>query len=201
MYLSKVLISGSACHNQYEIHRELWTLFAEDADAQRDFLFRIVQIDRIRAEILMQSARQPEHSSSTARIIASKEYPLTLKIDQRLRFLLVANPVKTIGDECGRENKNGDLKKCRVPLIREEDHRNWIGRKLQNVATLETMIIEPGFPIRFRKGKENRAGKIQPVSFLGIITIKDAQGLSELVRNGIGPAKAFGCGMLSLARA
>lgn len=201
MFLSKVLIRGAACRNPYEIHRALWNFFAEDANARRDFLFRIVQAELIRAEILMQSIRRPEQLSPNVRILACKEYQLSLQTDQRLRFYLVANPVKTIDDEDGRENAQGDPKKCRVPLVTDEDRRTWIDRKLQNVAALETAIIEPGLPIRFKKGKENRAGKIQPVSFLGIITVKDAQGLSELVRNGIGPAKAFGCGMLSLARA
>lgn len=201
MYLSKVLIKGSVCRNLYEVHRELWKLFPDDGDAKRDFLFRLGHVEHNLAEILMQSFRQPEQSQPSVRILACKEYPLSLQKDQRLRFLLVANPVKTIEDESGRTNVKGEPKKCRVPLVREEDQRAWIIRKFQDAAIIETVVIDPVFPLRFRKNKEERTGKIQPVSFYGIINVSDPARLQGLIRNGIGPAKAFGCGLLSLARA
>jgi CRISPR system Cascade subunit CasE len=201
MYLSKILINGPACRNPYEIHRVLWKLFLEDADANRDFLFRVGHSDRNHAEVLMQSKKKPERSSVEVKILAWKEFPLTLHAGQRLRFFLTANPIKTINDESGRTKADGETKKCRVPLIREEDQRVWIERKFQNAASFETLIIDPVFPLRFRKGKEDRAGKIQPVSFQGILNVKTPEEMTELVQNGIGPAKAFGCGLLSLARA
>jgi len=200
MYLSKIVICGAACRNPYEIHRALWKLFPEDAEANRDFLFRVGQADRDCAEILMQSVREPEISSPAAQILACREYPLSLNVGQRLRFMLVANPVKMINDEGGRKNSEGEPKKCRVPLVREEDQRSWIERKLQNAASLENLVINPVFPLRFRKSREDRVGKIQPVSFQGVLSVKEPDALSELVRTGIGPAKAFGCGLLSLGR-
>lgn len=201
MYLSKILIKGLACRNPYESHRALWKLFPEDADAGRDFLFRVENSDRNHAKILMQSIREPELSSNTAQILACKEYPLLLIPGKRLRFLLVANPIKTINDETGRKNANGETKKCRVPLIREEEQRSWIERKFQNAASVETLVIDPLFPLRFRKNKEDRVGKIQPVSFQGILKVEVPEAVTRLVQRGIGPAKAFGCGLLSLARA
>lgn len=201
MYLTKIMITGAACSNPYEIHCVLWNLFPEAKDAERDFLFRVGQSDRNQAEILMQSKRKPEASSNLARILDWREYPLSLQEGQRLRFLLVANPVKTIEDEGGRKNAKGEPKKCRVPLVREDEQHSWIDRKLGDAATLESLAIDPVFPLRFRKGKENRAGKIQPVSFQGVLTVKKPEAMLELVQSGIGPAKAFGCGLLSLARA
>jgi CRISPR system Cascade subunit CasE len=134
-------------------------------------------------------------------LLASKEYQLALQQEQHLRFYLVANPAKKINDEGGRENTRGEPKKCRVPLVHEDDQRAWIGRKLEGIADLDTMIIEPRFPIRFRKAKEDRAGKIQPVCFQGVLVVKDDLRLTDLVMHGVGPGKAFGCGLLSLARA
>ncbi len=201
MYLSKILITGSACRNPYEIHRALWKLFPADAEAARDFLFRVERSDRNHAEVLMQSDRQPETSTDGARILASKEYPLSFQAGQCFRFLLVANPVKTINDEMGRKDAEGETKKCRVPLIREDDQRAWITRKYEIVASLDSLIIDPVLPLRFRKSKEDRAGKIQPVKFQGILTVEKPEAMIELVQNGIGPGKAFGCGLLSLAKA
>jgi len=201
MYLSKIMITGAACRNPYEIHCVLWNLFSEAKDAERDFLFRVGQLDQNQAEILMQSAREPETSSKVARILACREYPLLMQADQRLRFLLVANPVKTIIDEGGRKNIKGEPKKCRVPLMREEEQRSWIERKFGNAATIESLVIDPVSSLRFRKSKEDRAGKIQPVNFHGILAVTKPEAMVKLVQSGVGPAKAFGCGMLSLARA
>lgn len=201
MYLSKILIDGHACRNPYEIHRALWKLFPADAEAARDFLFRVERSVRNHAEVLMQSGRQPETSSNGARILASREYPLSFQAGQGLRFLLVANPVKTINDEMGRKDAEGETKKCRVPLIREDEQRAWIARKYENAASLESLIIDPVLPLRFRKSKEDRAGKIQPVKFQGVLMVEKPEAMLELVHNGIGPAKAFGCGLVSLVRA
>lgn len=201
MYLSKIVVSGTACRNPYEIHRVLWKLFPEDADANRDFLFRVEQAERTYAEVLMQSVREPEISTPIAQIKALREYLPVLKSGQRLRFLLVANPVKMINDENGRKNAAGEPKKCRVPLVREEHQRAWIERKLQDAVTLESLGVDPVFPLRFRKNREDRAGKIQPVSFQGVFSVEKPDELMALIHTGIGPAKAFGCGLLSLARA
>ena len=200
MFLSKILITGASCRNPYEIHRALWKLFPEDAEASRDFLFRVEHSDVNQAEILMQSIREPAFAYEEARVIASKEYPLSVSTGHRLRFKLVANPVKTINDEKGRKNIRGGIKKCRIPLIREEDQRAWIERKCLAAATLDSLSIDPMFPLRFKRNKEDHAGKIQPIAFLGILKIKDADAFVGLVKKGIGPAKAFGCGLLSLAR-
>ncbi len=201
MYLSKLFITGFACRNPYEMHRALWRLFPEDEEATRDFLFRVGHADRLHAEILLQSETKPDQLNANARIQACKDYQIALKNDQRLRFLLIANPVKTINDEAGRKTIDGETKKCRVPVIREDDQRLWLERKFTDAATLDTLTINPMTPLRFYKAKEERAGKIQPVSFQGVLNVSNVEEFVKLVRKGIGPAKAFGCGLLSLARA
>ena len=185
MYLSKILISGPACSNPYEIHRLLWRLLPEDADADRDFLFRVDNQDQNHAEVLMQSKKKPARSSTEAKIIAWKDFPLVLNAGQRLRFFLIANPIRTINDEAGRKKADGETKKCRVPLIREDEQRAWIGRKFQEASSFETLIIDPLCPLRFRKGKENRVGKIQPVNFRGILNVKVPEDMMELVQYGL----------------
>lgn len=200
MYLSKIMLRGTTCHNPYEIHRMLWRLFPEDAAADRDFLFRVGQVERDHADVLMQSARKPEKSSDVARILACKDYVLPLQSGQRLRFLLVANPIKMINDEKGRIDTDGNPKKCRVPLIKEDQQRAWLERKFQGAALLESVEVNPVFPLRFRKNREERAGKIQQVRFQGVLTVAETAVLHGLIQTGIGPAKVFGCGLLSLAR-
>ncbi|NPU83378.1 MAG: type I-E CRISPR-associated protein Cas6/Cse3/CasE [Syntrophaceae bacterium] len=201
MHLSKVMISGSTCRNPYEIHRALWRLFPEDADAQRDFLFRVEHSGQQSAEVLLQSIREPLPSpSKEVRLVACKEYPLLLRAGQRLRFLLVANPVKTIADEHGRLKGDGQEKKCRVPLLRDEDRQTWLTRKLNGFAVVEIAEVEKRPVLNFHKIREKRIGKIQPVVFQGILQVLNQDEFRNQIIKGIGPAKAFGCGLLSLAR-
>lgn len=201
MYLSKVMIHGSISRNPYEIHRALWSLFPENAAAERDYLFRVERSGQQQAEVLMQSMREPLAGAPGVRLLACKDYPLSLIVGQQLRFLLIANPVKTIKDENGRLNARGEVKKCRVPLIHEEEWRNWLERKFTGCAELQTLIAEKRLPLNFRKAKEKRVGKIQPVSFQGVLQVKDPAVFNELITTGIGPAKALGCGMLSITQA
>lgn len=202
MYLSKIMINGAACRNPYEIHRVLWKLFPEDTEADRDFLFRVERAGQQQAEVLLQSWREPITSATReARLLGSKPYHLNLQSGQRLLFLLLANPVKTINDESGRLNADGEIKKCRVPLIRDEELQAWLARKLDGLAEIESVELEKRPAMSFRKASEKRVGKVQPVSFRGVLSVADPEGLKTLTLSGIGPAKAFGCGLLSLARA
>jgi len=198
MYLSRVYVQWPKSKNAYTLHGSLWELFPNRPDDARDFLFRVEwEKTGVGATILMLSQKEPTSGIDSVEIKALRDYSLKLLEGQRFRFLLKANPVKTIKDEKGRKNAKGDIKNCRVPLIKEEEQRQWLMRRLEGVAVLEEMQISPCIPLYFRKGKQ--AGKIVPVRFEGVLKVIDPQVINELVAKGIGPAKALGCGMLSLA--
>jgi len=200
MYLSRLILTGEQLHNPYEIHRALWQAFPEAPEQDRDYLFRVEKHSPRETQVLMQSQRQPLSSVEGLRLLATKALKLEIpKPSCQLRFYLIANPVKTINDEQGRQDRKGKIKKCRVPLIKEEDQVGWLKRKLATAATVERLEIDKQRSLNFRKGKH--VGKIQPYVFQGILQIRNSEQLGDCVQNGIGPAKAFGCGLLSLARA
>ncbi len=198
MYLSRLLLTGEQLHNPYEIHRTLWLAFPDAVEQSRDFLFRVEQRTSRQVQVLVQSQRQPVANIGNARLLASKPLELNLLEGSQLRFMLMANPVKTIADEQGRLDSKGVVKKCRVPLIKEEEQIAWLKRKLEGVASVNLVEIEKQLPLYFRKG--NKSGKIQPYAFKGVLQVVDAQALHGILQQGIGHAKAFGCGLLSLAR-
>lgn len=203
MYLSKIVIPWTKARNPYHWHDCLWQLFPQDPQAKRDFLFRVEQAPVGQAaHILMQSGREPMPIAQDARLTAKRDYPLRLREGQRLRFLLVANPVKTCKDqgEHPRLNQQGKPKNCRLPLLKEEEQRAWLERKIQGAAALEALTLRQNPPLYFRK-KGDAPGKIVPVTFEGIIAVEDPAALQNLTIQGIGPAKGFGCGLLSVAKA
>ena len=206
MVLSKVFIDFKRPRNIYQIHQDLWSFFPGQDDKARSFLFRVEQHQAgVGASIFMQSEMAPSAGNEHVNLLVTREYPLTVLKNQRLRFLLVANPVKRIKDQQERKNKKGFIKSNRVPLSKEEDQQNWMERKLQSWAQLDSLLIRPCPPLYFCKKEEQKSkdygGKIVPVAFEGILTVLEPDECIEQVKQGIGPAKAFGCGLLSLARA
>ena len=206
MYLSRVEVSGRATRNPYEVHRRLWTLFPnqpfesrQDAQSARQgFLFRVEEqhpAGDLRA--LVQSRWAPVAADGVA-VVGCREFNPQPKHGQTLAFLLTANPVKTILD-AERGSKPGKIgAKCRVPLVREDEQLSWLTRKLDEAAEILSPVVRGHAPIHFRKG--GRPGKVAQVTFEGLLRVRDSGLLLTHLENGIGHAKAFGCGLLLIRR-
>ncbi len=189
MYLSKVSLAEKFLRNPYDVHRCLWELFPGIPQAERPFLYRLESRSQNGGNILMQSDMPPVDDAERAKLLATRSADYRLENGQRLRFLLRANPTKRLNAE-----------RCRVPFIREDEQKAWLERKMAPSArVIMPFTAETDRPIYFRKN--NRPGKIATVTYAGLLEVQDAAGFMEIVKKGVGPAKSFGCGMLSLARA
>ncbi|WP_417357382.1 MULTISPECIES: type I-E CRISPR-associated protein Cas6/Cse3/CasE [Gammaproteobacteria] len=199
MFLSKVWIDWHWAKDPYQLHRALWHAFPNRPDDERDFLFRVESLEQGRgAQVLLQSAMAPQ-GGEVASVVATKAVSYPLEQGMRLRFKLRGNPIKSIKDPQQRLNKKGEVKACRVPLIHEDEQLHWLTRKLESAAELQTARAIKEAPLYFRKAQIG--GKIQPVCFEGILAVTNSKALHDLLQSGIGPAKAMGCGLLSLAPA
>lgn len=206
MFLSRVEIPLEAARNPYNLHRQLWHLFpgedresrSSDDETRQGFLFRIEENSTGRpARLLVQSRRAPTRADGLL-VIGSREINPCPSAGQRLAFVLTANPVKTITD-AQRDAKPGkQSEKCRVPLIKEEDQRQWLLRKLGEAGEIEAVKLLPHAPLYFRKG--SRGGKLVTATFEGELRVSNPDRLTTLLENGVGPAKAFGCGLLLVRR-
>lgn len=206
MFLSRVEIPWDDARNPYDLHRQLWRLFPGEAretrssedEVRQGFLFRVEEHQvGCPARLLVQSKRSPEVSPGLE-LIGTREFHPQPSAGLRLSFLLTANPVKTITDG-QRDTKPGKKsEKCRVPLIQEEDQRAWIERKLASAGQIEVASVLPHQPIFFRK--KNRGGKLVTATFEGVINVRNPDALIALLENGVGHAKAFGCGLLLVRR-
>lgn len=206
MHLSRIELPWDAVRNPYDIHRHLWRLFPGQEREMHDigdtsrqgFLFRIeAQATGRPARLLLQSRRTPSRAPGIV-ILGSREFQPAPREGQQLAFILTANPIKTIIDaqRDAKPAKRSD--KCRVPLIKEKEQLDWLARKVAKAATLESVKVLPHSPLYFRKGK--RLGKLVTCTFEGILRITGPANLVDLLENGIGPAKAFGCGLLLVRR-
>ncbi len=206
MYLSRVEVSSRVTRNPYDVHRRLWMLFPnqppesrQDAEsARKGFLFRIEEQHAGGAlRALVQSRWAPVAADGVA-VVGCREFNPQPRLGQTLAFLLTANPVKTIvdGERESKPGKNG--MKCRVPLLREDEQFLWLTRKLGEATEILSPVARGHAPVHFRKG--GRPGKVAQVTFEGLLRVRDSGVLLAHMENGVGHAKAFGCGLLLVRR-
>ncbi len=206
MFLSRVEVPWEFARNPYDFHRQLWRMFpgepketrSNDKEARQGLLFRIEENQTGRpARLMVQSRQEPEAVSGMVVMGTRKFHPQPVS-GQRLAFLLTANPVRTIADTQLDTKPNKRWEKCRVPLIQEIDQREWLSRKLADAAEIVAANVLPHTPMYFRKG--NHSGKLMTITFDGVLQVNNPTRLVDLLKQGVGPAKGFGCGLLLVRR-
>ena len=206
MYLSRVEVSGRAARNPYDVHRRLWTLFPDQPhESRRDalsprqgFLFRVEERHASGAVRALVQSRWAPIAASDVAIVGCREVTPSPQSGQTLAFLLTANPVKTIVDTERESKPEKAGAKCRVPLLREDEQIQWLTRKLGSAAEVLSPVARGHAPLHFRKGSQ--PGKVAQVTFEGLLRVRYAGLLLTHMQNGIGHAKAFGCGLLLVRR-
>jgi CRISPR system Cascade subunit CasE len=126
-----------------------------------------------------------------------------------LLFRLRANPTRRVSSRCETE-KNPRFYGRRVELYREEDQIAWLERKAEAYGfRLLAVKVNHDVPnlntIPESKIKGRRSGAEKPVTFgsvlfEGRLAVTDANQFREALVQGIGSGKAYGFGLLSIAR-
>ncbi len=185
--------------NPYRIHQRLLMAYPDAlAEAQAGRLLFRVEDTRRPPRILVQAPLEADWPQGFA------DHPVLLQVQQkqiepslsegrRLKFLLRANPVRRSNDT-----------RARLGLLREQDQRKWLMRKAETAGfrPLAFDVLSRG--LLKSRGNPAKGRSVQThlcVDFEGLLQIIDPQAFAEVWRNGIGPAKAFGFGLLSLAPA
>ena len=220
IYLSQLILNPRSRRVQreiaqpYEMHRSLMRAFPDDlAPVSERVLFRVDEQPAVAGPaLLVQSlhmpnwswlagdgAREyllaPEQLPPTWRNLDYKPVDLDLAAGQVLAFRLLANPTFKTGGE----------KPTRQGILKEEDQRAWLERKGQtggfrvlSVRTASYTMLHGG---TLHKEGQSHTPHFLAVRFDGLLQVTDPAQLSETVRQGIGSAKGFGFGLLSLAPA
>ncbi len=216
MYLSRLILNPRSRRvqrelaNPYELHRTLMRAFPEELPDGERVLFRVDVDERSGIPtVLLQSHTRPDWAwlgdpgarDYLLRAPESQSFDLTFTPGQTLAFRLRANPTKRC-KETGR----------RVGYYREEDQRAWLERKGEQggFRVLRVAIAKEGNsyswqPLEGTAESEGRRPKarqltLHAVRFDGLLQVTDPAKLWETVRQGVGPGKGLGFGMLSLAR-
>jgi CRISPR system Cascade subunit CasE len=206
MYLSRLTLNTSRMavlwiSNPYRVHQRLRMAGGQDPH----LLFRIEENPPGSQQILVQSQQEPDWDQAfqdfpvlSCRPEFKRFVPI-LKAGNSYRFRLLANPTtkRTIAAE-------GEPKKVRLGLLNEDAQQNWLERKMgaAGCKVLTSRIVPQGFQhSRKNPAKDENRQTHLAVLFEGILQVEDATLLHNALETGIGSAKGFGFGLLSLALA
>lgn len=208
------------CHAFPDLSKDEWT-------AAR-VLFR-VDDDGGRLRLLVQSKREPDwyafsHRLQDARYLLApaqvKEWQPQFRAGQTLRFRLLANPTFRPKAEDGRDGE-------RRGLYREHERLDWLMRQSARcgfaLPQARTVLRRNGEPVIFRGRRHDEleldlptcqvidlndgrrfpspARKIQfsAARFDGVLEVTNPVTFQQAIENGVGAAKGFGFGLLSVA--
>lgn len=215
MYLSRIRpadrtdqlrrLAHIAGGGQYRMHQALWNLFEHDPDAKRDFLYRQEgQTDKL--SFLVLSQRRPGTDNGLWDV-QTKEFAPRLRTGQQLHFSIRINPVIKRRDEEGRQQrhdlvmdlkKNADEQDQHQAELVQQAARKWMGsRAARNGFELikSSLIGEAYRQWRFA-GKGGHRISFSSIDCAGVLTVTDTDLFEQALHTGIGPEKAFGCGLL-----
>ncbi|MEM1115563.1 MAG: type I-E CRISPR-associated protein Cas6/Cse3/CasE [Bacteroidota bacterium] len=213
MYLSKLTLdqrNRMARRDLGDPYRMHQTLMAVAPDDTR-LLWRAEPDAPGGPAVLVQTLAAPDWTrlpDGYARVDGPKSFKPTLREGDRLRFRLVANP--TVKRKTGRSKRDGSPHATRVPLVHarapegskaSQGYLDWLDRKLNEAGAVVDVgnVADAPFEVRTRKGGHRIT--LFGVRFDGALTVRERDVLAEALRQGIGPAKGLGFGLLSLARA
>jgi CRISPR system Cascade subunit CasE len=205
MYLSKLILNPSPAArtvvrdlaDAYELHRTISRAFPEGGrDDGARVLYRLDNAPGAGRPpvLLVQSGTEPDWNAIQTEPPyllehVCKQLDPCFSTGQSLRFRLRGNAT------IKKEGK-------RVPLVGERAQGEWFGRKAAGAGfeVVQAIVLGMG---RIVGRKPSNGGRIvhDYVDFDGILRVDDPECMLRTLAAGIGPAKAFGCGLLSLAPA
>lgn len=180
----------------YEMHRTLVRAFVREAEQiPPRILWRAEPGSPWSAPVVLVQAEEAGDWSVLAALptyLKVNAETLTLQPEMwlhaggRFRFRLFANPTVT------RDGK-------RLGLTSEEAQLAWLRRQGERLGfAVEAALVSGSELLQGRKG-DTRISLLK-ACFEGRLQVQEPAALMQALRSGIGPGKAFGCGLLSLGK-
>lgn len=207
----------------YAEHQWLWRFFPAAAGSPRDFLFRRRDLDSF-PRFYVVSKRRPQPIGEAWRV-QTREYAPMVAAGVRLSFELRANPVVARSSE-GRSQRHDVVMDRKKRLLQARGLSRWEDWKTDRVCEngqvdprpklyelvhsacsewlarrSESSGIELDMSSLVVEAYQQHGGKggqlhFSTVDFSGQLTVTDPVAFNRVLGEGIGRAKAFGCGLL-----
>jgi CRISPR system Cascade subunit CasE len=200
----------------YGQHQALWKLFnanKSERNGRAEFLFRCDKKNSLPVFYLL-SQRKPLDILGTW-LIESKALDPDIRAGDRLAFKLRVNPTISKPVDAGRRGKRHDAvmdAKVRlgwkeIPLAQrpplaqvvQDAGEKWLcSRQARLGAQIDENLRADGYRTWRRQG--SKGIELATLDFEGSLRVTNADRFVQSMFDGIGPAKAFGCGLLLVKR-
>lgn len=224
MYLHKITLDkeyAKSHKRQYEtdayfLHQQMWGLISHSVNQQRDFLYRVEYDDYKNVQCILLLATNKVESTKAMSIQVSPLYQPQINSGEHYRFKLRANPVVK-RRENGKPKEYGlivdakhQLKSQNIHCVDDYSLDELIQTK--GMEWLENKGVQHGFAVKNWdviigndaeyevKASDKKPFVIRTLDFAGQLEVTDSEKFKLALYRGIGSAKAFGCGLLSIAR-
>lgn len=209
MYLSRLQLDPAnrqvmaEIANRYELHRTLLSQFKSMDRNEIGLLHRIEPIEKDVYQpiiLLVQTQIEPSWEGLSKRGLLTR--PVEIKTfegffetGKQFYFRLLANPTvrKAKGDWAGK----------RVELRTPEEISSWLRRKGESggfkILNMQFSNLGKITSVKSEAGKKQTI-QHQAVLYEGVLEVGEAEKFKATLEKGVGSAKGFGFGLLSLAR-
>ncbi len=173
------------------VHRRVMGLFPVDlpqdeargARAAASILFRI-ELQATDPYVLVQSGVEPTDASLPRRPLA--DFLAVVEPGRRLRFRTDVNAVRM------------KSRTRRLEAVALSDVPSWLAGTRLGEGFRGIEVATPG-EFQVRRGKNKTPVRV--VRLDGLAVVRDAEAVERVVREGIGRARSYGCGLVSIAPA
>lgn len=221
MYLSRIRLDTNKEKTMYAISSpQILHAVIEDCFIEKNrTLWRLDSLDGGILYLLLVSEIMPRFDNLVSRLCAEDEYGQTkeytaflnrIKNGQKLQFRLRGNTVYSKASEhgvLGNHDRSLSLRKVNrgkvVPHVSEYHKKQWLINKAPRCGFLlneqDFAMIETGQQ-RFNRKSEGKSVLVQlsHTTFEGVLTVTDTHSFIEALVGGIGKAKAYGCGLMTV---
>jgi CRISPR system Cascade subunit CasE len=201
----------------YEEHKFIWELFPRNTEIKRDFLYRRVD-ERLGPLFYVLSRRKPTNQPE-GWVIDTKKFEPIIKAGDMFQFSLRVNPVVTRKPEGNLSKKrkrddiymdalakykdSPDIPRPSNTQILSESVYEWLDKRSEacGFSLLKASVLVEGYQ-RAELQKSTKKDSIQfgVVDLSGRLTVTNAELFYKTLNQGIGKARAFGCGLLLIKR-
>ena len=208
MYMSRVRIntnlpsSRRALADSNRLHAMIAGCFDMAAEAQRP-LWRIDTLDESTYLLLVSSVAPdfdvllPQLSAANETEAIVKDYDAflsSLHNGEALRFRITANPVHSVA----RNTENSSRGKV-LGHVTVEQQKDWLlSRAEKNGFTLQGFDVVSRGVKKFQR--QRKTVTLSVATYEGLLVVDKVEALQFALINGLGRAKAYGCGLLTVAR-
>jgi CRISPR system Cascade subunit CasE len=214
MFLSRLVLNVRSLRaladlaDSQALHRTVMTGFGfVPGDAARDRLEVLTRAEERPIALLVSSAVEPDWSHLPADYLAApaqvREMDTALAAivpGLRLRFRLVAAPVRALAsDGAGVDGRRARGRK--IPITDTTAAAAWLRRRLGE-AGAEVEVLSDVTRLGPVRGTRDGEGEVihRGFRFDGTLVVRNPDLLRAAMTEGIGPGKAYGMGLLSVAR-